>query len=89
MTEITIEVSDLRKKDADKVQELAKFLEERLSVEVTKDNDSFTIGDSAFPKTYIRVVVQKFLHKEDLKERFRLISKEGNIVVKKRKEREE
>lgn len=89
MAEIKINVSELSGKDSEKVKELNEFLEARLGVDITVKENVITISDEALSKKYLRVLIRKFLHKSDLKERFRPISNKENIIIKRRKKREE
>ncbi len=94
MPQITIEVSELHGKDAGKVKELAEFLKERLNADAKFTEDKIVLGSEkgkeALSKTHLRVLIRRFLHKEGLKETFRLIAgEEDTFRVKKRKIYEE
>ncbi len=87
---IPIEISELRKgADGDTVKGLADFLEERLEgfeVEMTGSEIalSYEEEDKQLSRPHLRVLLRKFLHREDLKE-FRVIGGRENAFVIKRK----
>jgi len=87
MVKITINVSELRGKDAQRRKDLGEFLHEKLGVNVTAKEGSITLDDVS-SKPYLRVLIRKFLHKSDLRERFRPIFNGENIVIKRRREYE-
>ncbi len=92
VTEITIDGSELKGEGNEVIQELANFLKEKTSAEVTNEAKKVTVkGEgAAVSKKYLRVLVRKFLHKRELKESFRVISdEEDGLKVKKRKTYEE
>lgn len=90
MLRIPIEISELRKgADGDTVKGLADFLEEKLDrIEVEMTGSEIAISyeeeDKRLSRPYLRVLLRKFLHREDLKE-FRVISGRDNAFVIKRK----
>ena len=74
------------------VQNLAIFLKEKTSAEVTTESNKVTVkGEgAAVSKKYLRVLVKKFLHKQELKDYYRVISgDEDTLKVKERKLGEE
>ena len=87
---IPIEISELRKSaDGDTVKGLADFLEEKLGeikVEMTGSEIalSYEEEERELSRSHLRVLLRKFLHREDLKE-FRVISGRDNAFVIKRK----
>lgn len=89
MSRVAIEVSELRDKE---VKDLAKFLEGRVKAKVDIAGDEITINyeeerGKVLPKTYLRVLLRKFLHKAGLREQFRVISgRESVFIVKERKQ---
>ncbi len=89
--EIIIDASEL--KDERKViQALADFIKEQIGVEVTKEANTVTVKgeDTAVSKKYLRVLLKRFLHKQKMKEYFRVISgDEKTLKVKGRKLGEE
>lgn len=92
MTEIKIEVSELKAEGGDIVKELAEFLKEKTNAEVkTLTNEIVVEGEKkSVSKQYLRVLLKKFLHKSELKDYYRVISwEEGALKVKGRKLPEE
>ncbi len=58
------------------------FLKDKTSADVTADAEMVTVkgeGD-AVTKKYIKVLVKKFLHQQELKESFRVIMDEENTL---------
>ncbi len=92
MSTSLIKISELRSEEGDKtVKELAEFLEEKLSAKAKVTSSDITVSyeeESEIPsRTYLRVLLRKFLHQAELKEWFRVISgAENAFVVKARKE---
>jgi hypothetical protein len=92
LSEIPIEISELRKKaNGDTVKELADFLEEKLEgIEIDMTGSEITISyegeeEKPLPRSYLRTLLRKFLHKADLKD-FRVISgREKAFVIKEKK----
>ena len=87
-----IEVSELRDMDNKKVKDLAEFLEGKVKAKVDIVTDEITINykenkGKIPPKTRLRVILRKFLHKAGLKERFRVISGGENVFIVKEKKR--
>jgi hypothetical protein len=87
-----IDVSELRSRYSSEAKKLAEFLEEKLEIETeTSDRDIILKSkekgkELTAPKEHLRVLLKKFLHKEDLKEEFRVITgKESILTIKERK----
>ena len=86
MPEIIIDASELRgKADGETIKELEEFLKEKLGIEVNFAGDEAKIESENIKKSYLKVILKKFLHKIDLKEDFRVISKGNNILMFKEK----
>ena len=85
MPEITIEVSDLRKEGADKIKDLAEFIKTSMNVELVVETKTISLKDGGPSKRYLRVLIRKFLHKYELKGRYRLISGGENAMIVKRR----
>ena len=82
MLEIIIDASELRSKaDGETIKELEEFLKEKLGVEVNFAGDEAKISSEKIKKPYLKVILKKFLHKIDLKEDFRVISKGNNVFM--------
>jgi DNA-binding protein len=94
MSTVTIQTSELRGKNAEKIEDLAEFLKDRVDAKIDVASSEITIDYEEVkerpPKTYVRVLLRKFLHKAELKEQFRVISgKENVFIIKERKSVEE
>jgi len=90
MSTVVIDVSELRSFDGESVKALAGFLESRLDGAVVLAKKEVTLefeeGKEA-SRSCLRLLLRKFLHKEALKEDFRVISGGENLfVMKERKE---
>lgn len=78
--EIKIEVSELKSEGEDVIKELVDFLKEKLSIDVEKSADNIMVkGD--VQKKYLRVLLRRFLHRSGLKEYFRVISRDENVLM--------
>jgi len=92
---ITVEITELRGKEGDEtVKELAELLESKVNakVDVTSGGIILNYEEKKKPasKAYVRVLLRKFLHQAELKDRFRVIAgKENALIIKERKPREE
>ena len=87
-----IDASELKGEGSEIIKELADFLKEKTSAEVTTESKRVTVkGEGeAVSKKYLRVLLKKFLHKKELKNSFRVIADEENTLkVKERKLPEE
>ena len=90
MSTVVIDVSELRSFDSDSVKDLTDFLEKRLDSTVVLAKKEVTLefeeGKEA-SRSYLRLLLRKFLHREALKEDFRVISGGENLfVMKERKD---
>jgi hypothetical protein len=86
---VTIQTSELRGENAEKREELAEFLKGRVDAKIDVAGNEIIINyedrKERPPKTYIRVLIRKFLHKAELKEQFRVISGKENVFIIKEK----
>jgi len=94
MAKIIIDIHELRdKRGNEAIEDLATFLKEKLGTEIDTSDSELSVNikeDKKLSKSYLRVLLRKFLHKTELKEDFRVIAgKEGSFVVKERKVTEE
>jgi len=92
MPEIRVNISDLKGEGSNLIQELAEFLKEKTKAEVeTAANEIIVKSEEKnVPKSYLRVLLRKYLHKQELKEYFRVIGgKENTLIIKERKISEE
>lgn len=90
MSTVTIQTSELRGTNAEKIKDLAEFLKGKVDAKIDVAGSEIIINyedrKERPPKTYIRVLLRKFLHKAELKEQFRVISgKENVFIIKERK----
>ena len=86
--EIKVDASELKREKGDVVKDLADFLKEKTSADVTTESEEVTVkGEGeAVSKKYVKVLLKKFLHKEKLKENYRVIMNEDNVLkVKERR----
>jgi len=92
MVEMKVDVSELKGDETKLIEKLADFLKEKTGGEVATESKTVTVkGEGeALSKKYVRVTLKKFLHKHELSESFRVISKEEvTLKIKERKLREE
>jgi hypothetical protein len=92
MAEIKIDISELKAEGDEVIKKLADFLREKTEVDVETVSDEIIVGsgEKTVSKQYLRVLLRKFLHKNELKDYFRVISeKEDTLKVKERKISEE
>jgi len=92
MVEAKIDISELKSEGGDLVNELADFLKAKTQAEVeTATSELIVKGEGkTVSKKYLRVLLKKFLHKNELKDYFRVIGgKENNLIVKEKKKAEE
>ncbi len=94
MSTVVVNVSDLRGYEGDYVQDLVDFLEERLDVTVAIAKNEVSLEfeeEKEVPsRKDLRLILRKFLHREYLKEIFRVISGgEDAFRIKERKEQPE
>jgi len=80
--EIKVDASEIKKEKSDVVKSLVEFLKNKTNADVSADAEMVTVkgeGD-AVTKKYIKVLVKKFLHQQELKESFRVIMDEENTL---------
>ncbi|HYB68696.1 MAG TPA: 60S ribosomal protein L22 [Candidatus Acidoferrales bacterium] len=85
MAETRININELKGEDGDLIKELTTFLKEKTKVEVEAETDDLVVkGEEArVSRTYLRVLLRKFLHKKELKDSFRVIGgSENTLIVK-------
>jgi hypothetical protein len=90
--EIIIDASELKDEGKQVVQALADFVKSKTGAEVTENSNKVTVKSEgeAVSRKYLRVLVKKFLHKQELKDYYRVISgAEDTLKVKERKLGEE
>jgi len=88
MSEMRVNISELKSEGSDLIKELIEFLGEKTKVEVERATDEIVVKGEGknVSRSYLRVLLRKFLHKQELKEYFRVIGgKENTLVIKERK----
>ncbi len=90
--EIKVDASEIKGEKDNVIADLAGFLKEKTSADVTVEGEKLTVkgeGD-AVTKKYVKVLLKKFLHKQELGDTFRVImDKEDTLKVKERRLYEE
>lgn len=92
MTEVKVDISELKGEGSDVIKELADFLKEKTNAEIETTANEIVVKseEKAASKSHVRVLLRKYLHKTELKEYFRVIGgKESTLVVKEMKTSEE
>jgi hypothetical protein len=92
MEEARINISELKSEGSEVVKDLATYLQEKTGAKVETGTDDMVIKteDAKVSRTYLRVLLRKFLHKKELKEYFRVIGgKENSLVIKGKEVQEE
>jgi len=92
MSEMRVDISELKGEGSDLIKELIEFLEEKTKGKVERATDEIVVKGEGknVSRSYLRVLLRKFLHKQELKEYFRVIGgKENTLVIKERKISEE
>lgn len=92
MSEVKVDITELKKEGDETVQELADFLKEKTGRDVDTTTGEMIVksGKREISRNYLRVLLRKFLHRVELKEYFKVIGgKEGVLVVKEKKIEEE
>ncbi len=88
MSEMRVDISELKSEGSDLIKELAEFLKEKMKTEVETATNEITIkGEGkAISKKYLRVLLRKFLHRNELKDYFRVTGEKENVLsVRERK----
>jgi hypothetical protein len=90
--EIIVDASELKGEGKHVIQQLADFMKEKLDAEVTNESNKIKVKGEGkmISRKYLRVLVKKFLHKQELRDYFKVISgEEDTLKVKERKLYEE
>jgi hypothetical protein len=87
MVETRINISELKGEGSDVIKELTEFLKEKTKVEVEATTDTIIVkGEGkSVSRTHLRVLLRKFLHKNELRDYFRVIGAEENTLMVKTK----
>ena len=83
---------NLKAKRRTLISKLSDFLKEKTGGEVSTADQVVTVKGQgeALSKKYVKITVKKFLHKQDLTERFRVIGeKENQLKIKRNRGFEE
>jgi hypothetical protein len=88
MVEMKVNASDLK---GDLVSKLSDFLKDKTGGDVSTEGKTVTVkGEGeALSKKYVRIIVKKFLHKQELSETFKVMGDEETLKIKERKIYEE
>lgn len=92
MAETKIDISELKSEGSDIVKELTAFLEEKTNAKVESGTSEITVkgGEDAISRTYLRLLLRKFLHRNELRDYYRIIGgKDNTLVFKEKKKAEE
>jgi hypothetical protein len=86
LSSIVIDISELRDLEGEAVEELEEFLKEKIEAQIDVASSEITVkpeseGKTVPKKAYLRVLLRKFLHRAELKEDFRVISTEENVLM--------
>ncbi len=90
--EVKVDASEIKGEKDNIIKRLADFLKDKTSADIVTEGERVTVkgeGD-AVNKKYVKVLLKKFLHKEDLTDTFRVIMDKDDILkVKERRLYEE
>ena len=92
MSKVIVNVAELRSKSGNEaVNDLRDFLKEKLQADIDVSGDELALSfdeekGKVLSRSYLRMLLRKFLHKTELKEDFRVIAgKESSLVIKEKK----
>lgn len=82
MVEIEVDTSEFKSEGSDVIKELADMLKEKTKAEVETKTNSIEIKgeEKTLTKSYVRVLLRKFLHKKELKKYFRVLLEKENVL---------
>ena len=82
MSETRINISELKSEGGDLIKELAEFLKEKTEVDVETATSQIIVKseEKTVPRKYLRVLLRKFLHKNELRNYFRVIGGRENTL---------
>jgi hypothetical protein len=90
MSTFEIKISELRSKNGENVNDLVEYLKGQVDAKINVGGSEINVDyedKKRPPKSYIRTVLRKFLHRAELKEQFRVIAgKEDTFIIKERKQ---
>ena len=88
MTEIMVDVSDLKKEGKEIIKEMVEFLEKKTEAEVEATTNEILVKwkEGEVSRRYLKVLLRKFLHKQELRNFFRVIGgRENSWIVKEKR----
>ncbi|MGD8546312.1 MAG: 60S ribosomal protein L22 [Candidatus Bathyarchaeota archaeon] len=88
MTETLVDVSDLKKEGKELIDEMVEFLEKKteVDVEATPNGILVKLKEGEVSRRYLKVLLKKFLHKQELRNLFRVIGgREDSLIINERK----
>jgi hypothetical protein len=92
MSQTKIDISELKSEGGDVVKELTQLIKEKTKANVETATDNIIVKNEGktISRTYLRLLLRKFLHQQGLKDYFRVIGgKENTLIVKEIKMTEE
>lgn len=92
MVEVKVNASKIKGEEKNITTQLATFLKEKTGGEVSNDGGKIIVKTDAVgvKKSYVKVMVKKFLHKKDLTDTYRVVAgEEETLVINERKGIEE
>jgi len=92
MSETRININELKSEGGDVIKDLTTFLKEKTNAKVEAGTDELIVKgeETNVSRTYLRVLLKKFLHKKELKDYFRVIGgTENTLIVKGKRAPEE
>ena len=89
MAQTKIDISELKNEGSSIVDELKTFLEEKAKVKAELGTSEITVEGTEetqpVSRTYLRVLLRKYLHRSKLKEYYRVIAAKDNTLIIKEK----
>jgi len=92
MKEITIDISELKTEGSDLIKDLSNLLEKKTECQIKTGADELTVacGEKDVTKSFLRVLLRKFLHQQELKDYYKVLrAKDNTLIFKERKISEE
>jgi|YelNatPaOPRAMG01_1025707.scaffolds.fasta_scaffold159454_2 hypothetical protein len=90
MVEIVVDMSELKDGENDAAKKVAGYLGEKTGLEATVDSKKVKVKGDLVSRKYLRTLLKKYLHKQKLKDLYRVISEDENVLkLKRRKTHEE
>ena len=92
VSQTKVDISEFKSEGADLIKQLGQMIGEKTRADVQTVTDAIIIKGEGkgVSRTYVRVLLKKFLHKQGLKEHFRVIGgKENTLMIKEIKVAEE